>query len=507
MSLRRKINLFLLGAIIATLALYAVVDIWVSQSALEEDIEQSAVNTERRLGITLADSMWNFNVENSQNIAGAELGTNDLVGVVAYNLENEELFKVYWDIDNQQVRTGNYPGEALFTRSKDIIFKDQDEEFKAGTVKLVFSDQTLTSSFSSSVSRAFLQVFILSSILLLLMSFLIIRLVIFPLEQITDRVNDIAQGEGDLTKRVRVGSNDELGRLARGINDFIENVQGIIKDISKVSLTLDAQSENSRNDITSLNTLVSDLNEKVLHIVQSMQEMSTTSKDVADQAASSAHVMQDTTHMAEQGLEDVKHANEMTKDLADSVKGSTEKTAKLDEHAQSIGAVVDVIKGIAEQTNLLALNAAIEAARAGEQGRGFAVVADEVRTLAQRTQTSTGEIEEIISQLQTQAKDTHAIMNNGLDKAQDNVESVAKAGATFEQIEDAISKNLDSANMIATAAEEQSQTLVSMEANIEFIKSANDKTLDIARKSAESNEQMVGLSHKVANLVEKFKTD
>lgn len=123
--------------------------------------------------------------------------------------------------------------------------------------------------------------------------------------------------------------------------------------------------------------------------------------------------------------------------------------------------------------------------------------------MAQRTQTSTGEIEEIISQLQTQAKDTRTIMNNGLDKAQDNVELVAKAGATFEQIEEAISKNLDSANMITTAAEDQSQTLVSMETNIKFIKSANDKTLDIARKSAESNEQMVGLSlgHKVANLV------
>lgn len=505
MSLRKKINLYLLLALVSTLFIYAILDTWISQNSLAEKIETNALSTEKRLEITLADSLWNFNVATAEKIAMAELGTNDLVGLTAYNTEQEVLFSIRWDNDNQKAGTGTYNGDVLFTKNKDIMFQDGEDEYNAGSVTLLFSDDSLSESLNRSIKSSLFQIVILSVILLSVTGFLVIRLVINPLSEISERVNDIAQGEGDLTKRVRVTSKGELADLANGINHFIDNVHSIVKDICKVSTTLDQSSEASRQDISELNNLVSDLNEKVVHIVQSMQEMSTTSKDVANQAASSADVMQETTHLAEAGLKDVKLANDKTLELAVSVTSSTEKTAKLDEHAQSIGAVVDVIKSIAEQTNLLALNAAIEAARAGEQGRGFAVVADEVRTLAQRTQTSTGEIEEIISQLQAQAKDTHSIMNSGLGQAQENVESVGKAGDTFADIEDAITKNLDSATMIATAAEEQSQTLVSMESNIEFIKSANDRTLEIARKSASSNEAMVGLSHKVAALVEKFK--
>lgn len=505
MSLRRKINLYLLLALVSTLFIYAVFDIWITQNSLADKIETNALSTEKRLEITLADSLWNFNVATAENIAMAELGTNDLVGLTAYNTENEILFSIRWDNENKRASTGTYNGDILFTRNKEIMFQDGDDEYTAGSVRLLFSDDSLNESFSRSIRSSLFQIIILSVILLSVTGFLVARLVINPLSKISERVNDIAQGDGDLTKRVRVTSQGELANLANGINHFIDNVHSIVKDICKVSTTLDQSSEASRQDIVELNNLVSDLNEKVVHIVHSMQEMSTTSKDVANQAAGSADVMQETTHLAEVGLQDVKLANDKTQELAGSVKSSTDKTAKLDEHAQSIGAVVDVIKSIAEQTNLLALNAAIEAARAGEQGRGFAVVADEVRTLAQRTQTSTGEIEEIITQLQSQAKDTHSIMNSGLEQAQDNVESVGKAGKTFVEIEDAISKNLDSATMIATAAEEQSQTLVSMESNIEFIKSANDRTLEIARKSASSNDAMVGLSQKVGALVEKFK--
>jgi len=507
MRLRQKLNLSLLAVLLTTLLVYAVGDIYTSQSTLKDQALEAARNTEERLAITLSDSMWNYNLANAKKIASAELGTNNLVGITAYDLEDKPLFSIHWDQRAHEMREGPYEGETLLRSELPITFEDAEDVFEAGRVTLSFSDASLQQAMTTAIKRNLLQVAILSITLLLAMGYLISRLVLTPLDNISRRVKDIALGEGDLTKRVNIESRDELGDLAEGINQFIDNVHRIIRDVRGLSETLDQSSEKSRQDITELNSLVSDLGEKVAYIVQAMQDLATTSKEVAREAVNSADVMQDTNKMAERGVQDIEQANTQIRDLAASVQESTDNTSKLDGHSQEIGRVIDVIKAIAEQINLLALNAAIEAARAGEQGRGFSVVADEVRTLAQRTQSSTGEIEDIISQLQAQAKDTHNTMNLGLEKAQQNVEAVAKAGASFTDIEQAVAKSLDAATTIATAAEEQSQTLGAMEEHIGFIQNANERTQQIAKESQDSNQEVVSLSHKVAALIEKFKTD
>jgi methyl-accepting chemotaxis protein len=505
MSLRKKLNLALLLALTLTLCCYAAADIWLSQAQLVEKAEFASQNTAKRLGITLANSMWNFNVDNAKKIAGSELGTNDLVSVSAFDNENKLLFQLSWDNESQIISDNAYTGEFLFRKDQVIKFDDQGEEFNAGRIQLIYSNQSLNAAFTSAVKRSVMQIIILDVIILVIMGVLIHKLVLYPLNSITARVNDIAQGKGDLTKRINFKSSDELGLLSDGINAFINNIHIIIQEISAVTHKLDKTSQSGQDNTGQLNQIVDSLNSQVSEIAGAVHNLSMTSKDVANQAADSASITEQTTELVSTGIQDVNQTNKMIQALAASITDSTQKTAKLDEYSQNITTVIEVIKGIADQTNLLALNAAIEAARAGEQGRGFAVVADEVRTLAQRTQESTGQITNIIEQLQGQASETLSVMKDGLRQAEKNVEHVAHAEETFENIRDAIDKNLQGANVIACAASQQNNNLSAIEKNVEHIQAANEKALSIAKQSAITNGDIVKMSHTVASLIEKFK--
>lgn len=505
MNLRIKLNVALFLALTLIFSCYAIFDTITSQSAIKEKILQASENTAKRMGITLAKPLWEFAMPTARKTAIAELGTNDLVAISVSDMEDKELFRIYWDDETKTVKEGKYNGEVFLEKELTVQMEDSGDFYDAGQVKMFFSSESLDAAFTSAITRSLTQGILLDILILLLMSSLVHRLILSPLNGITERVYDIAHGNGDLTKRVNADSKDELGKLATGINQFIENIHSIITDIHKVSERLDNTSDTSQKSITELNTLISDQNTQVGYIVEAMHEMGTTSAEVASKAAESADVTQKTNDISTEGMTEIDNANHMTQDLALSINTSTEKTATLQEYSQSISTVIDVIKGIAEQTNLLALNAAIEAARAGEQGRGFAVVADEVRTLAQRTQQSTTDITNIITQLQEQIGETHEIMEGGLEKVNINVTSVEQAGLSFSNIKNAIEENLMGATAIATAAEEQTQTLAVIQTNVDHIKSANEQTLNITLSTTEANEELVKLSHHINQLVEKFK--
>lgn len=502
-----RIKLILVMSIVLTLTLvgYAAITITIKQNELEKKVKIASENTLERLGITLSSPLWNYNVVEAKQIALAELGTNDLVSIVVKSSDNKTLFSVFWNDSNNASETGEYRGERYLEVEQKIEFKVKNEIFQAGSISVIFSDKSLSEAFARDLTSSIIQAVLLAIILLLLMSYLIDRLVLNAIDEIKNRVEDIAKGQGDLTKRVELTSSDELGVLTLGINHFIDNVHSIITNIAEMSVKLDSSSVEDQHNTNELNKLVINLNEEVNLIVVAMEEMANTSSKVADQAHDLTQVMTKTSSLSNDGIEAIDKANTMINDLASNISANVESTKILDSHAQDIGSIVTVIESIADQTNLLALNAAIEAARAGEQGRGFAVVADEVRTLSQRTQSSVAEIVNIIKKLQSLSSETHEQMSIGFSKAQNNVQAVAEAGGVFDQIGSALSKSLTSAEVIAMAAEAQNKTLGELEKNIESIKVANKKTLEITKKTAISNEGTAELSHKVNNLIKQFK--
>ena len=272
-----------------------------------------------------------------------------------------------------------------------------------------------------------------------LISFAVIAIVVavgvnfWVLQKITGPLNEVLRviakvSDGDLREKAQVFSEDELGKLSNGFNGLIDALRSMLTEIGHSSQQLSSSAEQTTAISSQSNENISHQKEQTDMIATAMTEMTATVDDVANSANNTLLEVQKANNEAVDGQKVVQDSIETINKLAQEIERAAAVTDKLDQYSTNIGAVLDVIRGIADQTNLLALNAAIEAARAGEQGRGFAVVADEVRTLASKTQESTSEIQEMIERLQTGTREAVAVMKSSRGEAQNSVEQTAVAG-------------------------------------------------------------------------------
>ena len=325
------------------------------------------------------------------------------------------------------------------------------------------------------------------------------------LSNVITSMREIAAGDGDLTQRIQPSSKDEMGDLVFCFNQVMDNLHEIVKQTSQTAAQLGNESESLSSGTVQTEQRMQQQREEVDGLASSINEMGETVKNVAANAASAADAANDANRDASDGQNIVVRAVDSINKLAEEVDRGTSTIQQLADDTVQVGTVLDVIGGIAEQTNLLALNAAIEAARAGEQGRGFAVVADEVRTLASRTQESTQEIQNMIEKLQSGVQAAVSVMESSKEQAKSSVEQASSAGDALTSITGKVSTIKDMNIQIAQATEQQESLSSIIQANANNILQITQASSDAAEHSSQSSQALNDLAHELLAVVSKFK--
>ncbi|MCO7226442.1 methyl-accepting chemotaxis protein [Pleionea sp. CnH1-48] len=413
---------------------------------------------------------------------------------------NESLLSLYME----QIRAGNLSAKTLNEAEGHLSIAISKMRTVVSSIKQ-FADRSKDEAISQVESSLSIIVIMLIAAVVAagVISYLVIRGIRGPLSDIVEAIAQVATG--DLTQRIDIQTNDELGGLAASVNDLAVKLRDIVGRIADSAQQLASSAEETEAIAKQGHESINRQREQTELVATAMTEMTATVGEVANSANNTLQEVQSANQETVRGQEVVESNIRTINKLAGEIEESSNVTNKLNEYSENIGSVLDVIRGIADQTNLLALNAAIEAARAGEQGRGFAVVADEVRTLASKTQVSTSEIQDMIERLQNGTRDAVNVMQQSQTEAQLSVDQTALAGEALQSITRAVAVINDMSTHIASSAEEQSSVTNEMHENISNISALAEQNAQGANESLSASRQLAVLAEQLQQMVMQFK--
>ena len=418
-----------------------------------------------------------------------------------------EVFKTNKPASSEAIQNGTHILETVLPLlNEERCQTCHDKETKIlGALKL---NTSIEEGYAASRKATIL--LLISGIVALAISFFCLMIVLRvtvtqKLNDFVAKVTDLARGEGDLTKQIIVKSNDEFGLLADEINSLVDKIRRIISQIAQTSEQVSSSAVQLQSNAEQMATGAEHVAAQAETVATAGEEMSATSGDIAQNCQMASEGAQQASAAAVSGAQVVDDTIRVMNSIADRVRNSAVAVESLGSRSDQIGAIVGTIEDIADQTNLLALNAAIEAARAGEQGRGFAVVADEVRALAERTTRATREIGEMIKAIQKETKGAVIAMEEGVNEVAKGSEKAADSGRALEQILQQINDVNSQIHQVATAAEEQTATTSEISNNMQQITEVVAQTSRGAHESAAAAHRLSALADDLRRIVGQFK--
>lgn len=393
------------------------------------------------------------------------------------------------------------------------VLNDQDKILFSHRIKVADKNWYFAIALEKSVAFSALEeakntailIVLIATLVSVTVGFLLIRSLFSPIHDLRDTIKGLSRGDGDLTQRLTVRSSDELGEIADGVNKFIENLQTMMNEIKGVTNTLESNVNRLKDQSHHNKTILQSHISETEQVVTAIEEMNSTAASMATDAANTASLTQRASETSIESRKIIDQSQVTVSALISDVDNAANDVQKMNDETQNINTILNVIGEIAEQTNLLALNAAIEAARAGEQGRGFAVVADEVRNLASRTKDSTEEIEAALESLLKGTLIVVNSMDSTKDRCQETADGAGKVAGSLETMTQFVGDINDLSTQIATAAEEQSSVTQELSRNMTTI---NDMVSELGNVGEQVNadaEEISNVNQQLASIVSRFK--